>query len=159
MACRQLGFAGGAAYNPPKNFSSPLLMDNIQCVGSEENLLKCAFSKWYVGTGCSYYSERAGVLCYNDTGIITLIIHSTSKQVLYFDLMIACLQIQIFATMRLKTIKLEISKCVLPGNATITGCKPNHYIMRKMSRTRPQIRVCTGKLFSYFSTKTYVVGT
>ena len=96
VACRQLGFAGGAAYNPPKNFSSPLLMDNIQCVGSEENLLKCAFSKWYVGTGCSYYSERAGVLCYNDTGIITLIILYTLNQVLYFDLMIACLQIQMF---------------------------------------------------------------
>ena len=68
VACRQLGFAGGAAYNPPKNISSPLLMDNIQCVGSEESLLKCAFSNWYVYTGCDYYSDRAGVLCYNDTG-------------------------------------------------------------------------------------------
>ena len=68
VACRQLGFAGGAAYNPPKNISSPILLDNLNCVGSEESLLRCAFTNWNVQTGCDYYSDRAGVLCYNDTG-------------------------------------------------------------------------------------------
>jgi len=59
---------GGAAYRPPKNISNAILMDDVKCSGNEPSLMQCSYKKWSVHTGCDFYSERAGVFCYNDTG-------------------------------------------------------------------------------------------
>lgn len=68
VACKQMGYSGGAAYRPPKNFSSAILMTNVDCNGNESTLKECNFKHWNKIDGCDYYSQRAGVFCYNDTG-------------------------------------------------------------------------------------------
>lgn len=69
VACRQIGYRGGAAYRPPKNYSSINLMDKVRCTGLEKSLNECSYERWNVGTGCDFYSDRAGVFCYNDSGL------------------------------------------------------------------------------------------
>lgn len=69
IACREMGYTGGAAYRPPKNYSSAILMDKVKCTGKEKSLNDCSYQKWNLQTGCNFYSERAGVFCFNDTGI------------------------------------------------------------------------------------------
>lgn len=68
VACRQLGYSGGAAYKPPKNFSSAILMDNVKCLGNEPSLKQCSYTRWSKEDGCDFYNHRAGLFCYNDTG-------------------------------------------------------------------------------------------
>ena len=70
VACRQLGYTGGLAYRPPKNISSPILMDRVACNGSESSLTSCTNHKWNAASECNFYSQRAGVFCYNDTGTV-----------------------------------------------------------------------------------------
>ncbi|XP_052276945.1 deleted in malignant brain tumors 1 protein-like isoform X3 [Dreissena polymorpha] len=67
VACRQMGYAGGYAYRPPKNISNVILMDNVGCRGDETSLLNCTYNKWEATTGCDFYAERAGVFCFSDT--------------------------------------------------------------------------------------------
>ena len=66
--CCMISSIGGAAYRPPKNISNAILMDDVKCSGNEPSLMQCSYKKWSVHTGCDFYSERAGVFCYNDTG-------------------------------------------------------------------------------------------
>ncbi|XP_060571753.1 deleted in malignant brain tumors 1 protein-like isoform X2 [Ruditapes philippinarum] len=67
VACRQLGYAGGQAYRPPKNLSSAILMNKVKCMGTEPSLKQCSYARWGQSNVCDYYAQRAGVLCYNDT--------------------------------------------------------------------------------------------
>ncbi|XP_052238683.1 neurotrypsin-like [Dreissena polymorpha] len=77
VACKQMGYAGGYAYRPPKNSSNLILMDNVRCHGDEDSLLNCPYDKWAVTTGCDFYTKRAGVLCYNDTNNYARVLPST----------------------------------------------------------------------------------
>ncbi|XP_052791481.1 deleted in malignant brain tumors 1 protein-like isoform X3 [Mya arenaria] len=69
ITCKQMGYSGGVAYRPPKNISSPILMDKVVCDGSEPSLKQCSHREWTAASTCDFYSQRAGVFCYNDTGL------------------------------------------------------------------------------------------
>ena len=64
VVCRQLGFNGakGAGYRHGGG-SGLILLENVQCTGSETFLWNCAHRGW-VANVCSNHSYDVGVKCY-----------------------------------------------------------------------------------------------
>ena len=70
VACRQLGFPDGvstyrAGYDPHQGSNAPIVMDEVDCMGNENNLLACRHGRG-VHIDCSKH-EDVGVNC--KTGI------------------------------------------------------------------------------------------
>lgn len=64
VVCRQLGFPGAWAYVRRAYFGQGtrvILMDNVNCLGTEAQLADCTFSGW--GNHDCSHSEDAGVVC------------------------------------------------------------------------------------------------
>ena len=67
VACRQLGYPGRARAIKSAGFgqgSGPILLDNVQCSGSESTLASCSHLGVGVTRSCSH-AEDAGVRCYS----------------------------------------------------------------------------------------------
>ncbi|XP_041375843.1 deleted in malignant brain tumors 1 protein-like [Gigantopelta aegis] len=93
VACRQLGFSAGIAYRAPgldnfvlyspddeKNNSPPVMMMwNVSCQGEETSLDQCEHGNDPTIDQCSYGQARAGVICYNNSGIRFQLVHGTDK--------------------------------------------------------------------------------
>ncbi|ESO92625.1 hypothetical protein LOTGIDRAFT_233072 [Lottia gigantea] len=70
VACRQLGFFGGVPYLPFGNLKKkPIVMADVSCSGDENTLADCQYNITSSKYICNYYSKRAGVLCYNSSGV------------------------------------------------------------------------------------------
>ena len=68
VVCRMLGY-DGATESPccarfGQGSGSPILLDDVQCLGSENNLAECQHNGFGVHN-CGH-SEDAGVVCYQD---------------------------------------------------------------------------------------------
>ncbi|KAL3972513.1 receptor-type tyrosine-protein phosphatase F [Sarotherodon galilaeus] len=71
VVCRQLGFRGRAEVAPERAYEEGnglILLDEVQCDGTETSLLACTHSQWRQHD-CSH-SEDVGVLCHSDTSEI-----------------------------------------------------------------------------------------
>ncbi|KAG9267932.1 neurotrypsin-like [Astyanax mexicanus] len=65
VVCRQLGFRGGAELAPAGMFGEGaglILLDDVQCEGSESSLLECKHSMW--GRHDCSHSEDVGIRCH-----------------------------------------------------------------------------------------------
>ena len=65
VACRQLGFGpadsvtkGAERFGPGRGF---VLMDSVECIGTEISLEDCDHGEWYVND--CYHGRDAGVVC------------------------------------------------------------------------------------------------
>jgi deleted-in-malignant-brain-tumors protein 1 len=64
VTCKQLGFSGGVAMIHKAADNLPFLLTGIYCNGDENKLSDC-----YKELQICYSGQRAGVLCYNSSGI------------------------------------------------------------------------------------------
>uniref|UniRef100_A0A672LYH9 Neurotrypsin n=1 Tax=Sinocyclocheilus grahami TaxID=75366 RepID=A0A672LYH9_SINGR len=65
VVCRQLGFRGGADVAPAGAFGEGtglILLDDVECEGSESSLLECKHSVW--GRHDCSHNEDVGILCH-----------------------------------------------------------------------------------------------
>ncbi|XP_052278291.1 scavenger receptor cysteine-rich type 1 protein M130-like isoform X2 [Dreissena polymorpha] len=69
VACQELGYSRGIAYNAVRTKSGPYWMSNISCIGNETRLTHCRMN--YLGKvrGCQSLQSHAGVICYNNDGV------------------------------------------------------------------------------------------
>ena len=66
VVCRMLGFSGVISAPGGAQFGQgegPIVLDEVQCVGSEEDLLECQRNS-FLEHNCGH-SEDAGVVCHN----------------------------------------------------------------------------------------------
>ena len=63
VVCRQLGFSGGRARGSAYfgEGTGSILLDDVQCTGSEASLAQCPHSGW--GNENCGHSKDAGVIC------------------------------------------------------------------------------------------------
>ena len=69
---RMLGFDGAfcATHSSYQlNYSAPIWMDRLQCLGNEIALDYCPFDGWGIHHCNSYYGQDAGVVCKNGRSI------------------------------------------------------------------------------------------
>lgn len=64
VTCRQLGFSGGVPMVYGAAETLPFLLTGLHCSGDEDKISDC-----YKETQICYSNQRAGVLCYNTTGV------------------------------------------------------------------------------------------
>ena len=74
---RMLGFDNAVCAVTSNQFgratsSIPFLIDNVQCLGSEEALDQCSFPGWATNN-CSHTTQDAGVVCKSEDGILFLL--------------------------------------------------------------------------------------
>lgn len=65
VACRQLGYAGVKMLAPEAHFgegTGRIMLDNVRCVGTEENLAQCSHKEWTVHD-CNH-REDVGIMCF-----------------------------------------------------------------------------------------------
>ena len=65
VVCKQLGFHDVLNYNAKAygQGSGKILMDNVQCVGTETALQHCPFNGWEINN--CFHTEDVGVICLN----------------------------------------------------------------------------------------------
>ena len=69
--CRQLGFPGALRATYSANFgvgTGPILLDNVECSGSETNLGQCDY--WSIEEHNCFHEEDAGVVCLDKQPIV-----------------------------------------------------------------------------------------
>ncbi|XP_062609247.1 deleted in malignant brain tumors 1 protein-like [Saccostrea cucullata] len=64
VTCRQLGFLGGVPMTHEAEDTLPFLLTGLHCHGNESKLSEC-----YQELQICYTDQRAGVLCYNSSGV------------------------------------------------------------------------------------------
>ncbi|XP_041368790.1 deleted in malignant brain tumors 1 protein-like [Gigantopelta aegis] len=82
VVCKHIGYAGGVPMDTEFDISGflnggklkrdnepPIIMSNVHCSGTEKTLKSCKWSSKASTKDCHYEAKRAGVLCYNDTGV------------------------------------------------------------------------------------------
>ncbi|KAI2658318.1 Neurotrypsin [Labeo rohita] len=81
VVCRQLGLGGGAEVAPAGVFGEGtglILLDDVECEGSESSLLECKHSVW--GRHDCSHSEDVGIRCHRvETNEVPLAPESTGK--------------------------------------------------------------------------------
>ena len=72
VVCRQLGLTGGTAYGRAAfgEGSGEILLDEVECIGSEEGLLQCVLDVDPWGYHDCEHHEDAGVGCGMSTSLL-----------------------------------------------------------------------------------------
>lgn len=75
VICHQNGYLNGQTFGTLKLLSQidPIWLSNVECLGDEASIYDCSFSM-NLTTQCSSNVQPAGVICYNGTGNITLVL-------------------------------------------------------------------------------------
>ena len=64
--CRQLGFPEAITalrYSAFGEGSGPVLMSDVQCLGTEKTLRQCSYRDWFNSHLTAGYDSEAGVIC------------------------------------------------------------------------------------------------
>ncbi|XP_053406103.1 scavenger receptor cysteine-rich domain superfamily protein-like [Mercenaria mercenaria] len=71
VACRELGYQTGVAYNAAKSVPGPYWISQVNCNGNEDTLSQCQFISFGEVLGCSTLQSHAGVICYDNEGVFS----------------------------------------------------------------------------------------
>ena len=67
VVCRQLNFTGTEAVNQRSYYgagSGPILLDDIECTGSESYIWECSHRGWNIVASYCRHDDDVGVDCY-----------------------------------------------------------------------------------------------
>lgn len=68
VACKELGYTQGFAYNAARSTLGPYWTSNVQCQGTEARLADCQLTEFGEVTECKNVLSHAGVICFSDNG-------------------------------------------------------------------------------------------